>query len=133
MGADANMGVATQSKMMAGLEMGGIMGKSKETVGSEVETVVDMEGGVDMKAGMDSKSTVDTSGNIGGAAGAEVSTGSTMVGTAADAGAEMGSMVAGTDTGDDVVVAARVEVCMILERIPSVCAAASEFSVLANV
>ena len=77
MGADANMGVATQSKMMAGseMEMGGVMGKSKETVGSEVETVVDMEGGVDMKAGMDSKSTVDTSGV---AAGAEASVGSRL-------------------------------------------------------
>ena len=129
------MGVAMELKMMAGseMEMAGVTGKLKETAGSEVETVVGMEGGVDTKVGTDSKLTVDMSRNIGGVPGAKASVGSTMVSAVADVGVETGSMAAGTDTGDDAVAVARVEVCMIAERIPSACVVASEFSALANV
>ena len=51
-GADANTWEATESKMMVGSEMEtvGVMGKSKETGGSEVETVVGTESGVDTEA-----------------------------------------------------------------------------------
>ena len=134
-GADPNMGVATESKMMVGSEMetAGVMGKSKETVGLEVETVVGMEGGVDTKVGTDLKLTVDMSGNIGGVVGAEASAGSAMASMVADAGVETGLMAVDTDTRDDAVVAARVEVCMIVERIPSVCVTASEFLAPADV
>ena len=134
MGADANTGVATESKMMVGseMEMVGVTGKSKETAGSEVETVVGMEGGVDTKVGTDLKSMVDMSGNIGRAAGTKVSMGSTTASTAADVGAEMGSMAVDTDTRDDVGAAARVEVCMIAERILSACAVVRKFLAPAN-
>ena len=49
---------------MAGseMEMVGVMGKSKETVGSEVEMVPGTESGADTEVGMDSKSTADRSG-----------------------------------------------------------------------
>ena len=55
---------AMESKMTAGseMEMAGVTGKSKETMGSEAETVVGTESGVDTEVGMDSKSTADRSG-----------------------------------------------------------------------
>ena len=43
-------------------EMAGVTGKSKETVGSEVEMVPGTESGADTEVGMDSKSTADRSG-----------------------------------------------------------------------
>ena len=63
-GADANAWEAMELKMTAGSEMetAGVTGKSKETMGSEAETVVGTESGVDTEAGMDSESTVDWSG-----------------------------------------------------------------------
>ena len=106
-------------------EMVGVMRKSKETAGLEAETVVGTEGGVGMKVATDSKLTVDMSRNIGGAVG----TGSTMASMVAD---EMGSMAAGTDTGDDAVAVMGVQVSMIVEMIPSVCVVVSEFSAPAN-
>ena len=61
---DANTREATESKMMAGseMEMVGVTGKSKETAGSEAETVAGMESGVDIEAGMDSESTAERGG-----------------------------------------------------------------------
>ena len=56
-GADANTREATESKMTAG-----VTGKSKETVGFEVEMVSGTESGADTEVGMDSKSTADRSG-----------------------------------------------------------------------
>ena len=122
--------MATESKATAGLEieMVGVTEKSKVKAGMEAETAVGMESGADMEVGRDSKSTVDMSGNIGVVAGAEVGTGSAM----ANVRVEMGSMVVGTDTGDDVVVVVGARVGKIVETIPSVCAAPSESSVLAN-
>ena len=54
---------ATESKMMVGLEMemAGVMGKSKETAGSEAETVAGTESGVDTEVGTDSESIADRS------------------------------------------------------------------------
>ena len=68
-GADANTWEATESKMTASLEMemGGVMGKSKETVGSEAETVAGTESGADTAVGMVLESTVDRSGAVAGA------------------------------------------------------------------
>ena len=79
---------ATESKMMAGLEMetGGVTGKSKETVGSEAETVVGTEGGVDTEAGMDLESTADWS---GAGAGAEASVRCVIATGGGDAGADL--------------------------------------------
>ena len=51
----------------------------------------------------------------------------------ANAGAEMGSIVAGTNTRTDMVATAGVEVCTIVDRILSVCVVVSGFLVLANV
>ena len=51
----------------------------------------------------------------------------------ANAGAEMGSIVAGTNTRTDTVATAGVEVCTIVDRILSVCVVVSGFLVLANV
>ena len=68
-GADVNTREATESKMMAGseMEMAEVTGKSKETAGLEVETVVGMESGVDTEAGMDLESTTDQSQVVAGA------------------------------------------------------------------
>ena len=87
---------ATESKMTAGLEMEtvGVMGKSKETAGSEVEMVVGTDSGVDTEVGMDSESTADRS-----------------------------RVVAGTATGDDAAAVTKVQVGPIAEMIPSVWAA----------
>ena len=99
---DANTREAMESKMMAGSEMGtaGVTGKSKETVGSEVEMVVGMESGVDTEMGTDSKLTVDRSRAV---AGAKASTGSAIATAGGNVGVDMQLMVAGTATGDDVV------------------------------
>ena len=74
--------------MTAGSEMetAGVMGKSKETVGSEVETVAGTGSGVDTAAGMDLESTVDQSGAV---AGAEASARCVMVTGGGDVGADM--------------------------------------------
>ena len=60
-GVDANTWEATESKMMVGseTETAGVTGKSKETAGSEAETVAGMESGVDTEVRMDLKSTAD--------------------------------------------------------------------------
>ena len=82
---DANTQEAMESKMMAGLEMEmvGVTGKLRETVGSEVEMVVGMESGADTEAGTDLNLRSDKSG-VG--VGAEVSAIATAGG---DAGADM--------------------------------------------
>ena len=56
-------------KMTAGseMEMVGVTGKSKETAGSEAETVAGMESGVDIEVGMDLESRVDRSEAVAGA------------------------------------------------------------------
>ena len=113
-GVDVNTWEAMESKMTVGSEseLAGAMGKLKETSGSEAETVVGMESGVDTEVGMDLKSTADQSRAV---AGAEASTGSTIVTAGGDAGADMQSMVA----------VAGVRVGPIAETIPSACAAAN--------
>ena len=85
---DANTWEATELKMTVGLEMetAGVMGKSKETVGSEAETVVGTESGVDTEAGMDLESTADWSGAV---AGAEASARCTITTTGGDVGADL--------------------------------------------
>ena len=45
------------------MEMAGVMGKSREMVGSEAEMVPGTESGADTEVGMDSKSTADRSGS----------------------------------------------------------------------
>ena len=82
---------------------------------------------MDTEAGTDSKSTADMGGAV---AGAEASAGSTIVTTGA--GADMQSMVVGTNPRDDAVVVVGVQVGTIAEMIPSACAAVSKFSVPAN-
>ena len=68
------------------METAGVMGKSKETVGSEAEMVVGMEGGAETEVGMDSKSTVDRSGAV---AGAEASTRCVIVTAGGDVEVDM--------------------------------------------
>ena len=87
---------AMESKMTAGseTETAGVMGKSKETAGSEAEMVVGTESGVDTEVGMDSESTADRS-----------------------------RAVVGTATGDDAAAVTKVQVGPIAEMIPSVWAA----------
>ena len=63
MGTDVNLGVATESKVTAGLE---------------TDMAVGTETGVNTDVGTDSKSTVDTSRDVGPVAGAEVGVGSAM-------------------------------------------------------
>ena len=107
------------------IETAGIMGKSKETAGSEAEMVAGTESGVDIEVGMDSESTADQSGaGVGAAASARcaIATGG------GDAGADLRSMVAGTATGDCAAVVMVVRVRLIAETIPS----ASDFAVPAN-
>ena len=130
-GADANTREATESKMTAGLEMEmvGVMGKLKETAGSEAETMAGTESGADTAAGMDLESRVDRSGAV---AGAEASARCAIMTAGGDAGADLRSTVAATVTGDDVAVVTNGQVSPIVEMIPSVCAAASEFTVPAN-
>ena len=129
---DANTWEATESKMTAGseTEMAGVMGKSKETAGSEAETVVGMESGVDTEAGMDSESTADRSRAV---AGAKASVRCAIVTAGGDAGADLRSMLAGTATRDGAVPVMVVRVGLIAETILSVCAVASEFVAPANV
>ena len=121
-GVDANIREATESKMTAGSEMetAGVMGKSKETAGSEAETVVGTESGVDTEVGTDSESTVD---RIRAGAGAEVSARCAIATGRGDAGADLRSTVAGTVTGDDAAVVAKVWVGSIAEMVPSAWAA----------
>ena len=129
---DANTQEAVESKMMAGsdIETAGVMGKSKETAGSEVETVAGTESGVDIEVGMDSESTADRS-RVG--AGAEASVRCTIVTGGGDAGADLRSMVAGTVTGDNVVAVAKVRVGPIAEMILLECAAANAWLGIAGV
>ena len=124
-------GVATELKVMAGseMEMVGVTAKSEVTVGSEVEMVVSMESGVDTKVGSDLKLMVDMGGNVSAVVGAKVGMGCAMASVVADARVEMGLMVAGTDTGDDVAAVVGAQVGTIVETILS----ASKFSALANV
>ena len=123
---------ATESKMTADLEMemAGVTGKSKETVGSEAETVAGMESGVNTEVGMDSESTADRS---GAGAGTEASARCTIATGGGDAGADLRSMVAGTVTGGDVAAVAKVRVGPIAEMLLSACAVASEFAAPTNV
>ena len=106
-GADANMGVATESKVMADLEM---------------DTAVGMETGVNTDVGADSKLVVDTSGNVGAVVGV-------VVGAVADVGVGTGLMMVGTETGDVVVGQAG----MIAEMVPYACAAVSKILALVKV
>ena len=108
--------------MTAGSEMetAGVMGKLKETVGSEAETVVGTESGVDTEAGMDSESRVGRSGVV---AGAEASTRSAIVSSGGDVGADLQLTVAGTATGDDAASVAKVRIGPIAETMLLVCAA----------
>ena len=112
------------------MEMAGVMGKLKETAGSEVEMVAGTESGVDTEVGTDLKSTADRSGAV---AGAKASTGSVIATAGGDAGVDMRSMVAGTTTGDGAMAVVGVRVGLIAEMILSACAVASEFSALVNV
>ena len=116
---------------MVGLEteMAGVMGKSKETAGLEVETMVGTESGVDTEAGMDSESTVDRSRVV---AGAKASMRCAIATTGGDAGADMRLTVAGTAMKVDVAGVARLQVDPIVEMILSTCAVATEFVVPAN-
>ena len=120
-----------ESKLTVGLEteMVGVMGKLKETAGSEAETVVGTESGVDTEAGMDLKLTADQSGAV---VGAEASTGSVITTTGGDVGADLRLMAVGPATGDGVAVVAEVRVGTIAETILSVCTAVSKFVVAAN-
>ena len=87
-GADANAREAMESKMTAGSEMEtvGVMGKSKETAGSEAEMVAGTESGVDTEAGMDLELTADWSGAV---AGAEASVRCAITTGGGDAGADL--------------------------------------------
>ena len=134
MGADANMGVAMGLKVMVGseTEMAGVTEKLKVMVGLEAEMGVGTKSEVDTEVGMDLWQMADLSETVSAAVGSEVGTGSAIVTAGGDAKADMRSMVAGTDGRDDAAAVAGVEVCTIVERIPSVCVAVSEFLVLAN-
>ena len=112
------------------IETAGVTGKSKETAGSEAETVAGTESGVDIEVGMDSEWTA---GRSGAGAGAEASVRCVIVTGGGDAGADLRSTVAGTMTGDNVAVVAKVRVGSIAEMIPPECAAASEFTAPTNV
>ena len=61
---DANTREATELRLTASseTETAGVMGKSKEMVGSEAEMVSGTEGGADTEVGMDLKLTADQSG-----------------------------------------------------------------------
>ena len=106
-GVDANTQEAMELKTMAGSEMktAGVTGKSKETVGLEVEMVAGMESGVDTEVGMDSELTVDQSGAV---AGAEASMRCVIMTAGGDAGVDLQLMVVGTATGNGVAAVARV-------------------------
>ena len=93
--------------MTVGLEMetAGVTGKSKETVGSEAETVAGTESGVDTEVGMDLELTADRSGAV---AGAEASARCVIATGGGDAGADLQSMVAGTATKVDAAAVVRL-------------------------
>ena len=130
-GVDANTQEAMELKTVAGSEMktAGVTGKSKETVGLEVEMVAGMESGVDTEVGMDSELTVDQSGAV---AGAEASMRCAIMTARGDAGVDLRSTVAGTTTKVEVAVVAKVQVGPIAEMILSACATASKFMAPAN-
>ena len=107
----------------------GVMGKSKETAGLEVETMAGTESGADTAAGMDLESRVDRSGAV---AGPEVSARCAIATGGGDAEADMCLTVAGTATGDEAAVVAKVRVGPIAEMIPSACVVASKSVVPAN-
>ena len=123
---NANTGVAMESKETVGseMEMAGVMEKSKVMGGLESEMGAGTESEVDMEVGTDSKQTADLSRNIG--------MGSAIMTAGGDVGVDTQLTVAGTDTGDDTVAVVWTEVHTNVERFPSVCVAASEFSALAN-
>ena len=127
----ANTQEATELTMMVGLKMetAGVTGKSKETVGSEVETVAGMESGVDTEVGMDLELTADWSGVV---AGAEASARCAIATARGDAGADLRLMVACTATGDEAVVVAKVRGGTIAEMILSACMGASKFAAPTN-
>ena len=68
------------------METVGVMGKSKETAGSEAEMVAGTESGVDTEAGMNSESTADRS---GAGVGAEASVRCVITTSGGDAGADL--------------------------------------------
>ena len=115
---------AVESKMTAGLEMemAGVMGKSKETTGSEAETVVGTESGGDTEAGMDLESRVDRSRVL---AGAEASARCAIATGGGFVGADLRLTVAATVTGDDAAVVTNGRVSPIAETIPLACVAAN--------
>ena len=104
------------------METAGVMGKSKETTGSEAETVVGTESGADTDAGMDSESRVGWSGVV---VGAEVSMRCAIATGGGDVGADLQSTVAGTTTRDDAAAVTNGQVSSIAEMIPLVCAVAN--------
>ena len=85
-----------------------------------------METGVDMDVGTDLKSVVDTSGNVGVAV-------CVVMGVVTDAGVGTGSMMAGTDTRDNVGAAGEGQAGTIPGLVPSACVAVSGVSAPANV
>ena len=71
---DANTGMSTELKVMVGSEMDTVvdMEKLKVTAGLEMDTAGSMGTGVDMDVGMDSKLAVRMRGNVSAVAGVEV-------------------------------------------------------------
>ena len=124
LGADANMGVATELKVTVDLETDMAAGteKLKVTVGS-------METGVDTDMGTDLKLAVDMSGDVGVAAGAQ----SVVPSAGADAGVGTGSMTVGTGTNVNVEAVVEVQAGTIAGLVPSVCVVEGELSALAKV
>ena len=102
------------------MEMARVMGKLKETVDLEAETMAGTESGADTDAGMDSESTADRSRAV---AGPEASARCAIVTGGGDAGADLRSTVAGTATGDDAVAVANGRVSPIAETILLACVA----------
>ena len=120
-GADTNMGVATELKLKVGSEMGTMAAteKSRVTVGLEVEmagvtekleATAGLESGVDMEVQTDSEWTGDLSRAVGVVVGAEVCMESAIVTAGGDAGVDTRSMAAGTCAGGDSDPAAEVQV-----------------------
>ena len=89
-----------------------------------------MESGADTEAGMDSESTADWS---RAGVGAEASARCTIATGRGDVGADLRSTVAGTATGDDVALVAKVRIGPIAETIPLACAAANAWLGIAGV
>ena len=129
---DANTWEATELKMTVGSEMetAGVMGKLKETAGSEAGMVAGMESGADTAAGMDLESTVDRSGAV---AGAEASMRCVIAIGGGDVGADLQLVVAGTATEVDAMVVAKLRVGPIAEIIPLACTAVNAWLRIAGV